>query len=185
MNVHHVPEVHFDQAMAFPIYPRPSVKHAVLVIMPLTEDGAELPSFIRPQWGSVQVFYGSYYAIVDSDKGVVAYGSAREQWEAMHSPIRPGYWVKTAVPYAYQATGPCRIVTLIPNAQGDVREADYVLDTGDWIVRQPGGEVQHIKLAEYERLYFSAEEAASRGLTAMSADEFAKWAVEVVRTSVI
>lgn len=180
-----IPEVRFDANRGIRIFPRPIVKYAVLVHIPLTEDGAELPSFIRPEWGTVQIFYGSFYVVVDRDKGVAAYGSAKQQWEAMHSMIRPGYWVKTAVPLAYTATEPCRIVTLITNTQGEVREADYVLDAGDWIVRQPGGEVQHVKASRYPDIYFSKEEAATLGLDAMTPEQFAQWAVNEARAAII
>lgn len=134
-----IPEVRFNAALGRPIFPRPTPKNAVLVSIPTAQDGAELPTFIRPRWGGVQVFYGDYYAIVI--EGRVAYGSAKEQWEAMHSAVRPGYWVKTAVPLAYMATEACRIVTLIPSDDGGVREANHVLQPGDWIVSQPGGEL--------------------------------------------
>jgi hypothetical protein len=171
-----VPEVQFDEYMAVPIFPRPVVKHAVLVRIPITDDGAEIPTFIKPEWGTVQVFYGDYYAIIGND-GSVIYGSARIQWEQMHSLTSPGYWVKTAVPLAYQVSESCRIVTLIPSDDGGIREASVNLQPGDWIVRQPGGEVQHIKEAVFETLYFSQEEAEQLGLTAMTAEQFAEWAV--------
>lgn len=179
MSESQVPEVRFNESNATLIYPRPELKNAVLVRIPLTEDGMVLPTIIKPEWGGVQVFYGSYYAIVKN--GEVIYGSAKEQWDLMHSMVRPGYWVKTAVPTAYQATEACRIVTLIPAEDGNIREANYVLDAGDWIVRQPGGEVQHIKASKYGGIYFSTKEAAELGLTMMSPEQFARWAVAQVR----
>jgi len=166
--------------MAMAIFPRPVSKNAVRVPIPRTEDGAEIPTFIRPEWGGVQVFYGDYYAIISSD-GVVIYGSAQEQWEAMHTLIRPGYWVKTAIPLAYRAAEACRIVTLIPSNDGDIREANFVLQPADWIVQQPGGEVQHIKAAKFGTLYFSPGEAEALGLTQMSPQRFAAWAVAQVQ----
>lgn len=177
-----VPEVRFDESAAHPIFPKPVPKKAVLVPIPDTEHGDDLPTFIKPEWDGVQVFYGDYYAIIVS--GVVAYGSAEEQWEAMHTQVRPETWVKTAVPLAYQATEPCRIVTLIPEVGGMVRETSYVLAEGDWIVRQPGGEVQHVKAAAYSGIYYSREEAATLGLDQMTREEFAHWAVEQVQASV-
>jgi hypothetical protein len=152
---------------------------AALVPIPHAEDGSEITTFIKPEWGGVQVFYGSYYGIISN--GVVIYGSAKDQWEAMHSQVRHEHWVKTAVPLAYQASGPCRIVTLIPADDGGVREANYTLEPSDWIVRQPGGEVQHVKAAKFGAIYFSHEEAVALGLTGMTSDEFADWAVGQVR----
>jgi hypothetical protein len=146
-----------------------------LVKIPLTDDGSEIPTFIKPGWGGVQVFYGDYYAIIID--GVVDYGSAKLQWEQMHTPVRPGYWVKTVVPTAYRAQEVCRIVTLIPDKNGDIKEANYVLQPGEWIVQQPGGEVQHIKAAKFGGIYFSQEEAEVLGLTGMTLDEFSTWAV--------
>ncbi|MFZ1301532.1 MAG: hypothetical protein WAQ27_03065 [Candidatus Microsaccharimonas sp.] len=171
-----VPEVRFSFDDAYPIYPRPQVKNAALVHIPLLEEGGDLPTFIRPEWGGVQVFYGDYYAIVKD--GEVIYGSAKEQWEAMHTETYPGSgsWIKTAVPLAYRASEACRIVTLIPDESGAIKEASFVLKPQDWIVRQPGGEVQHIKAEKYPTIYFTPAEAVELGLTQMSATEFADWA---------
>lgn len=171
-----VPEVVFDASVAVRIFPRPIVKNAAIVTIPITSDGSELPVFIKPEWGGVQVFYGSFYLIINSEGGP-GYGSARKEWEDMHFEVRPNYWVKTGVPTAYQATAPCSITTHIPSDDGGVREAIYVLEVGDWIVRQPAGEVQHVKARQYGRIYFSQEEAKALGLNEMSAEAFADWAV--------
>lgn len=181
-----IPEVRFSEEAARAIFPRPVLKHATLVRIPRTDDGSEVPTYIKPEWGGVQVFYGDYYGIIGmlEGKSVIIYGSAKEQWEAMHTLIVPGYWVKTAVPMAYAATESCRIVTLIPTDDSGIREANYVLEVGDQIVRQPGGEVQHVKAAKFGGIYFSDEEAQTLGLTGMSAEQFAEWAVSQVRQSV-
>ncbi|HSH18110.1 MAG TPA: hypothetical protein VK978_01880 [Candidatus Saccharimonadales bacterium] len=186
MTTTNVPEVRFDAGLAQPIFPRPVLKNAVLVHIPRTETGSLIPTFIKAEWGDLQVFYGDYYAIIgdEDDRKVVIYGSAKEQWENMHTPVAPGFWVKTAVPTAYQATEPCRIVTLIPSADGNIREANFVLAPGDWVVRQPGGEVQHIKQAKFAGIYFSHEEANELGLTYLPHQQFAIWAVQQVRQSV-
>ncbi|HUO61940.1 MAG TPA: hypothetical protein VMT96_00625 [Candidatus Bathyarchaeia archaeon] len=174
-----VPEVRFDPERAVRIFPRPVAKHAVLVPIPLTESGSEIPTFILAEWGDLQVFYGSYYGIVQG--GEVIYGSAKDQWENMHSPITPGYWVKTSVPRAYRATEPCRIVTMIPSDDDGIREANFVLKVDDLIVRQPGGEVQHIKAEKFEGIYYTDDEAVLLGLIHMTDEQFAAWAVEMVR----
>jgi hypothetical protein len=170
-----IPEVHFDVSRAQAIYPRPILKNAVLVRIPKTSDGYEIPTFIRPEWDGIQVFYGNYYAI--HKNGEVAYGSAKEQWIAMHSQVRPGLWVKTAIPYAYRATEVCRIITLIPSNDGGIKEANTILQPGDWIVRQPGGEVQHVKATNYPDIYYSQNEAGELGLTRMSSEDFVQWAL--------
>lgn len=177
-----VPEARFDEFEAVRVFPRPVVKHAVLIPIPRTEDGMDIPTFIRPSWGGRQVFYGDYYGFVKDGK--VDYGSAKEQWEAMHAEIEPGYWVKTGIPTAYQAVAPCRIVTLIPSDDGGIREANYVLAPGDWVLRQPGGEIQHVKQANYPAIYFTQDEAVELGLTTMTNGSFADWALAHCRGSV-
>jgi hypothetical protein len=181
-----IPEVRFDHARAQRIFARPdNVKHAVLVTIPSLSGGELLPVFIEPEWsekGNVQrqVFYGAFYAIVDA-QGNVIYGSAKDQWELMHTAIRPGgYYVKTCVPRAYQATETCRVVTLIPQSDGSIKEASYTLEPGNWIVMQPGGEVQHVKAEKYNRIYFTQAEAEELGLTEMSDAEYRDWVIEQV-----
>lgn len=178
-----IPEVRFDFEQAAPVFPRPAAKTAILIPIPLTEGGDQLPTFIRPEWGGVQVFYGDYYGIVVDGEAV--YGSAEDQWEAMHTQLEPGIWVKTGIPQAYQADAACRIVTLIPEEDGNVREASYVLSPGDWILRQPGGEVQHVKAKKFGDIYFSPEKADQLGLTDMSQEEFSLWAVKAARESLL
>ena len=185
-----VPEVVFQEDNSSPIFPRPVPKMAVCVRVPRTQGGSEIPIFIRPEWarpgepGDIQVFYGDFYGIINP-QGDIAYGSARIQWEAMHSRISAYYWVKTVVPMAYQATEVCKIVTLIPDDSGNIKEAYYRLNVGDWVVRQPGGEVQHVKAEKFGGIYFSPEEARELGLTTMSQEAFAKWAIESVRAQAL
>lgn len=172
-----IPEVKFDPSLGVRIFPRPEPKNAVLVPMPaIAGSEMEIPTFIKPEWGGLQVFYGSYYAVIK--EGKVVYGSAKDQWEAMHQMVRPGFWVKTAVPTAYQAQEACKIITFIPDDSGDIKEASFTLKPNDWIVRQPGAEVQHVKAENYEHIYFTSLEATSLGLTLLSSDEFAAWATD-------
>lgn len=178
MSDNSIPEVVFNPDAGVRIFPRPQHKQAVLVSIPTTSDENVLPTFIKPEWDGVQVFYGDYYAIIVD--GRVVYGSAKDQWENMHTRVadQTDRWIKTAVPKAYMASEPCRIVTLIPGrGGGEVRETNYNLNPGDWIVRQPGGEIQHIKADYFPAIYFSDEEAKEAGLPEMSDAEFANWAI--------
>lgn len=177
-----IPEVRFDDSIARPIFPRPELKCAVLVHIPQVEDGNELPTFIKPEWGGVQIFFGDYYAIING--GEVIYGSAKEQWEAMHTQITDDRWVKTGIPIAYRATETCRVVTLIPEKDGSIREASTTLQPGDWVVRQPGGEVQHVKAEKYPKIYFDDHEADALGLTNLTREDFAAWAVSQVSSHI-
>ncbi len=179
-----LPEVTFDEGQARTIFPKPAPKQAVLITIPLTEDGQELPTIIKPLAGGLQVFYGSFYGLLNSD-GDVRRGSARAQWENMHVKVGPGYWVKVTLPKAYQADQACRIVTLIPSAQGGdvVREHSDIVHPGDWIVRQPGGELQYIRAAKYSDFYHTQEEAEALGLQLMTPAEFSAWAIEQARAN--
>lgn len=181
MDASELPEIVFDDTRALTLYPRPEPKQAVLILIPRTEDGDELPTFIRPRAGGLQVFYGNFYGLIDAD-GIVRRGSAQAQWEAMHVMVKPGYWVKVTTPHGYQATETCRIVTLIPAENGgEVREHSDIVNPGDWIVRQPGGELQYIRAAKYSTFYYTQPEAESAGLHLMTPDLFAAWAIEQAR----
>ena len=174
-----LPIVRFDESIAERVFPRPELKRAAFVPIPEIE-GVELQQLIVPEWGGVQQFLGSYYAIIID--GRVAYGSAREQWELMHVQVEgsPGLWVKTGVPMAYEAMVPCRVITLILQEDSSVRETSVSLNPGDWVLRQPGGEVQHVQAAKMGRIYFSREEALQLGLVDMTNEQFAQWAISQV-----
>ena len=177
-----LPAVVFDEDRARFIYPIAEPKLAVLITIPKAEDGQELPTTLQPLAGGLQVFYGSYYGIVN-EEGNVRRGSAKAQWENMHVKVGPGYWVKVTLPRAYQSDQTCRIVTLIPSPDGDiVREHNDIVDPGDWIVRQPGGELQYIRAAKFSKFYYSQEGAEERGLHLMTPAEFSAWAIEQART---
>lgn len=177
-----LPVVQFDESTAVRIFPRPELKEAIFVSIPKLEGGVELANYIVPEWGGVQQFLGDYYAIVKDGK--VVYGSAKEQWEAMHVQMTPGRWIKTAIPTAYQATESCRVVTLILNEDSSVRETSTELAPGDWIVRQPGGEVQHIRAEKMPNIYFTWREAQNLGLDEMTQEEFSDWALGKVGCAV-
>lgn len=175
MSASKLPVVKFDDTQAVRVFPRPELKTAALVSVPLLEGGVELPSFIVAEWGGIQQFLGDYYAIIRD--GEVVYGSAQVQWDLMHTMLSPGVWVKTGIPTAYQATEPCRITTLILLEDGAVRETSVELEPGAWIMRQPGGEVQHVREEKMPKIYFTQEEAETLGLTEMDQATFATWAL--------
>lgn len=178
MDVSQLPEAVFDDSRAMRLFPKPAPKMAVLTLVPRTDDGKELPTFIKPRAGGVQVFYGNYYSLIDHE-GVVRRGSAEAQWEAMHARVGPYHWVKIVTPQGYVADRRCRIVTLIPAENGDtVEEHNDEVNLGDWIVRQPGDELQYIRLPKYPSFYYSQAEAEALGLVDMTAEEFSTWAVE-------
>lgn len=185
MNPDTIPRVVFEFSRARILYPKPEPKHAVLIRIPRTEDGRELPAFIKPRTGGLQVFYGDFYGLVDAE-GIVRRGSARAQWEAMHVMVKPGFWVQTATPWGYQVTTTSRIVTPTPSESGETaREQDDVMNPGDWIVRQPGGKLQYIRDAKYKTFYFTHAEAQERGLHRMSPEEFTAWAVGRARSLIV
>ena len=173
-----LPVVQFDPSIAVRIFPRPELKTAAFMPIPRLEGGVELPTFIRAEWGEVQQFLGDYYVVIRDGK--VIYGSAQLQWELMHVQITPGQWVKVGIPTAYQATEPCRVTTMILLEDGALRETSVELQPGDWIVRQPGGEVQHIKAEKMPNIYFTASEVAELGLDTMTQPEFSDWALAQV-----
>ena len=121
---------------------------------------------ILAEWGSHQHFIGSFYLIVDPTSGRSKYGSAEQQWLNMHEKIGPDLWVKVTPVAAYAVDQPQVIPTLI-------EEARVTIEEGDWAVRQPGGEVQHIRAEKMPLLYFTSEEAEQLGLTP---DNFADYA---------
>ncbi len=174
-----LPVVKFDDAQAVPIFPRPELKCAVLVVTPRAQDGSELPTVIWAEWGQPQMFLGDFYLIIRGGVGV--YGSAKLQWKNMHTQISSDKWVKTAVPIAYQTTRRCTVVTLIIDEDNSLREAKTVVESGDWVVKQPGGEIQHIRAAKFPKIYFLANEATELGLVDMSQADFAEWAVAQAR----
>lgn len=179
MSDNDLPVVKFDDNAALRIFPRPELKTADFVQTPRTQDGSELPTVIQAEWGQPQMFLGDFYVIVRD--GVVVYGSAAIQWRFMHTEMEPGRWVKTGIPLAYQATEHCTVVTLIMGEDNSIREAKTVVNPGDWVVKQPGGEVQHIRAAKYPTIYFTAQEAQDLGLVHLTSEQFAAWAVAHIK----
>ena len=184
MDLSEVAELVFDHDKAGPIFPRPVVKTAQLVRLPRVGE-QKVPISIQPEWGGVQTFLNDFYLVQGEDG---TYGSAGHQWLAMHTLIiGETLWVKTTVPMAYVTDATVRIVTLLPDPEDSSRvvEANQIAIPGDWIVCQPGGEIQPIKAVKYPKIYFSHDEAVSLGLPDMTLDQFTAWAIEQARMSLV
>jgi len=174
----------FDVSRATPWFPRPVVKWAIRVPVP-----DNFPTFIQPEWDQTgttpQVFYGSYYLMLDPH-GRGRYGSAAVQWEAMHTQldlaqvvigVPTAAYVKIAVPIGYRVTNRCRIATSVPLGGGHVFESEKEVEAGTLILRQPGGEIQHVRAVDEVETYFSNGEAQHLGLHHILADGiFPAWA---------
>lgn len=179
------PEFQFDDTRATPRFPIPVVKYALLVPV---ADG--YPTHIKPEWDqdgtSPQVFIGSWYAMVDRTEGRVRYGSAQDQWENMHTRVNPGErhpeggWVKTLVPVGYHVDQALDLVTMIPDPsmpQG-FAETRKAINPGTLVLRQPGGEIQHVRPADEVSTYFSSAQSEHIGLDRLPIEEFSAWAVQ-------
>jgi len=188
------PPHEFDDSRATIWFPRPVVKWAVLV--PIPDD---FPTFIQPEWNATsakpkpQIFYGSYYLMLD-EFGRGRYGSAAIQWENMHTQLDVGHlvtgvpaaaYVKTEVPTGYCVFKRCTISTSVPLGGGHVFESDVVIEPGTLILRQSGGEIQHVRPADLTKTYFLPKEAEELGLRAMlDAGEFPDWAYDRAMESI-
>ncbi len=179
MSETETPVVTFDETRAVRIFPRPELKEAVYVSVAKLDNEFELNTYLRPEWGGVQQMMGDFYAIIKH--GRVVYGSARLQWESMHYQISEDEWVKVGVPLAHPVTERCRVITLILQDDATLKEASVELQPGDWIVRQPGGEVQHIMKEKLRQIYFGADEIVEHGFDDMSDEQFRDWVLEHIR----
>lgn len=106
---------------------------------------------ITASWGTMD-FHGSYVQVFDRETGQPDYGCALDEWLAMHERVEdePDGWIKTASVQAYQTD---RAGTLVTRLAGGSFETVAPVEVGDWIVRQIGGEVQHIKADTFPKLY--------------------------------
>ena len=177
------PELNFEENKAKPRFPIPILKHAVLVPV---QDG--YPTHVRPEWDDTglnpQVFIGSWYAMLSQDGSQVRYGSAQKQWENMHIPVaatsrHPKGWLKVLVPTGYHTEETLDVVTLIDDRSQSTgfREARKTIGAGTLVLKQPGGEIQHVRPEDEECTYFSEAQASYLGLPNMPVEQFATWAV--------
>lgn len=109
---------------------------------------------IVPEWGGEQKFRGPYMEVLGGD-GKPAYGSALDEWNQNNERV-PGTeqgWVKVTPVTAYQHKGEPRAVETV--LKDGTKETKNVANDGDWIVRQPNGEVQVVKDSEFRSRYES------------------------------
>jgi dTDP-4-dehydrorhamnose reductase len=89
---------------------------------------------------------GDFYVVAE---GTNTYGASRSEFEATHKQVAPNRWIKRESVLAYQATERCKVQTML----GEQVESDVVAEVGDWIVRQPAGELIVVKSAEFSERY--------------------------------
>jgi hypothetical protein len=122
----------FDERRARRYRPNPAMtKTAILV--ELADPTATVE--IRASFGETQRMSGSFYVVAEGDR---SYGSGREEFERAHTRVGPNQYVREADVLAYRASEACRVETVLSD---DTRESTVVARPGDWIVRQPRGEV--------------------------------------------
>jgi hypothetical protein len=122
----------FEERRARRYRPNPELaKTAILV--ELADPTASVE--ILASFGEFQTLSGSFYVVAEGDG---SYGSSREEFERAHTKVGPNQYVRAADVLAYRATEPCRVETVLSDA---TRETMVVARPGDWIVRQPRGEV--------------------------------------------
>jgi hypothetical protein len=132
-------EVLFDPARARTYQPRDIAKRARIVPAAPGER-----TTIVAEWGAEEHFVGSWVAVLD-ERGETIYGAAYAEWVGMHERI-PGTadsWRKVATVDAYRYDGPPGTVTTVLR-DGTVETVNTVR-SGDWMVRQRGGEVQVVR----------------------------------------
>ncbi len=128
--------------------PTKLVKHAVFEERPANEE-----TVIEPEWGGEQRFKGTWVRVVDPETGKTKYGSALDEWMENNEKV-PGTdngWVKVTPVTAYQHKGEPRVVET--RLKDGTHETNKVANAGDWIVRQPNGEVQVVDDAEFKSRY--------------------------------
>lgn len=90
---------------------------------------------------------GAFYAVAE---GEGSYGAAREEFEAHHQRVGPSRWIKRGRVEAYRALSRCIVHTVLSNGMD---ETTVEADQGDWIVRQPDGELTVLDAASFAERY--------------------------------
>jgi hypothetical protein len=137
----------FDETRARRYRTRSSfVKTAILVRLVDPSDTVTIRAPFGPEG-----MRGEFY-IVASEEG--SYGASRTEFEDSHIEVEPNRWVKHATVDAYEATEACRVDTHLADG---THEASVEVRPGDWIVRQPAGEVMALDPAAFALRYEAAD----------------------------
>lgn len=147
-----VPALKYDARAARVYTPRPDVVRKAEII---DRPSGTVSEVVAPD-GEVMRFDGPYALVEEPGRPGQHYGVALDEWRATYSqvPGKPGSWVKTAEVKAYRHTGEPRLVTT--TIDGKVERVN-VAHEGDWIVRNPGGEIQVVADEQFQRLYAASD----------------------------
>ena len=132
----------FDDARARTYLPNPGfTKTAILV--DVTDESAT--TTLNTRFG-VQRMRGPFYVVAEDAH---SYGASRAEFEQSHVAVAPNRWMRSEPVLAYPADRRCTVETLV----GAGQEASTVAEPGDWIVRQPSGEVMVVVPASFAERY--------------------------------
>lgn len=134
----------FDIARASDFLARPIEKTAILVRIPNDETVV-----LEAPFGT-QVLRGPFYAVAE---GAGSYGASKDAFESTHRRVGPARWVRSASVSAYQVDENCTVETFVD----DLHESSVEARPGDWIVRQPTGEVMVITPTAFAERYRPAD----------------------------
>lgn len=132
----------FDDDRAAPYQPDRSFVKTAIALEPVPPDATTV---IRTSFGE-QTFRGRFYLVAEGDE---SYGAAPAEFERAHRMTAPNQWVKIEPVRAYQATEACLIETFI----GSLSETKVIAQPGDWIVKQPTGEVMVVEATAFDSRY--------------------------------
>ncbi len=126
-----IPLHQFDEARAQQ-YSASSTFTKTAILVPVADPEAKVT--IDAPFG-LEVMKGEFY-VVASPEG--PYGAAKVEFEAAHVEVEPNRWQKRGTVLAYKTTARCRVETWLADG---THETTVDAEPGDWIVRQPAGEV--------------------------------------------
>lgn len=142
------PALKFDAKAAKTYAPRPVERQATIVEAP-----ADKITTITAPDGTTMTFRGSWVKVEEPGQPGKFYGSALDEWRDMYEevPGKPGSWVKVAPVKAYQYHGPPKLLTT--SSRSVEGEKITLVQDGDWVVQQKGGEVQRLFDERFQQLY--------------------------------
>jgi hypothetical protein len=132
----------FDDERARTYPPNPDfTKTAILV--DLADESAI--TTINTRFG-IQRMRGPFYVVAENTH---SYGASRAEFEQSHIAVAPNRWMRSEPVLAYPADRRCTVETFVDGG----REASTVAEPGDWIVRQPSGEVMVVAPTSFAERY--------------------------------